>query len=290
MVWVALTIAAAFLQNLRSMLQKRLTGRLSVNGAAYARFCYALPFAWLYLAILGASTGLPAPNAGFWAYCLVGSVGQMFATACLLAAFTLRSFAVSTALSKTEAVQTAIIGLLVLGDRISPLASLGIGISFVGVLLLMSGMSLRDALQGPRGLVLGLLAGAGLAVASVAFRGAALALADGDAAARAGVTLAAALTVQTVLMGGYLAAVQPGELRRVAKAARAGIWVGVCGASASVCWFTAMTLQASALVRALGQIELLFALLASGWVFRERIRGRELAGIGALIGGIYLLL
>ena len=32
------------------MLQKRLTGELSVNGAAYVRFVYAIPFAWIYVA------------------------------------------------------------------------------------------------------------------------------------------------------------------------------------------------------------------------------------------------
>ena len=33
--WIPLTIAAAFLQNLRSTLQKQLTGKLSAIGATY---------------------------------------------------------------------------------------------------------------------------------------------------------------------------------------------------------------------------------------------------------------
>ena len=289
MLWIPLTIAAAFLQNLRSLLQRRLTGALSVNGAAYVRFCFALPFAWLYLGVLAGSDGLPAPDGVFWSYVIAGSLGQMFASACLLAAFTLRSFAVGTALSKTEAVQTALLGLVVLGDRLAPWAWLGVGISFLGVLLLMTGVSVRDALKHPRGLTLGLLAGAGLAVAAVGFRGAALALPAGDAALRAALTLAAALTLQTLLMGLYLRLREPGELTRVVSAWRPGLAVGLCGAAASVAWFTAMTLEASALVRALGQIELLFALLASGWVFRERVRPRELIGVVTLVAGILLL-
>lgn len=278
------------MQNLRSVLQKRLTGALSVNGAAYVRFCFALPFAWIGLLALALIQPLPAPNAGFWMFCAAGSLGQVFASACLLSAFTLRSFATSTALSKTEALQTAVIGLLVLDDRITALAAVGVGVSLGGVLLLMSGVSVRDALRSPRGLVLGLLAGSGLAVAAVGFRGAALALPEGSALLRASLTLAVALTLQTLLMGLFLRLSEPGELTRVVASWRQGIWVGVCGAMASLGWFTAMTLQTAALVRALGQVELLFALLASGWVFRERIRPRELAGIAALVFGIYLLL
>ncbi|MFU8815057.1 MAG: hypothetical protein ACNA7W_06910 [Pseudomonadales bacterium] len=292
--WIPLTIAAAFLQNLRSMLQKRLTGVLSVNGAAYARFCYALPFAWIYLYLLAGWESPPTTNVSFWIFCAVGSLGQIFASACLLSAFTLRSFAVSTALSKTEVVQTALLGLVVLHDQLAPQAVIGIGVSFIGVLLLGSGLTLRDLLRPgygrTRGLTLGLLAGAGLAVSVVGFRGAALALPEGSALMRAGLVLAVALTLQTLVMGAFLALREPGQLSRVAGAWRGGALVGLCGAAASVGWFTAMTLQTAALVRALGQVELLFALLVSGWVFRERISARELVGVGALVFGIYLLL
>lgn len=290
MAWVILTIAAAFLQNLRSILQKRLTGDLSVNGAAYVRFCYALPFAWCYVAVLAAGEALPAMGAGFWLYCLTGGVAQILGTACLLGGFTHRSFAVTTALSKTESVQTALIGFVLLGDRIAAQPALGIAISLVGVLLLMSGVSLRDLLRDGHGLLLGVLAGTGFAVAAVCFRGAALALPEGGVMLRAGLALAVALTLQTAIMGLYLAGREPGQLIRVATAWRSGLAVGLCGAAASVGWFTAMTLEASALVRALGQVELLFALAASSWLFGERVTGRDLVGIAALLGGVYLLL
>lgn len=288
--WIVLTVAAAFAQNLRSLLQKRLTGALSVKGAAYVRFCYALPFAVLYLVALALDRGLPATTPGFWVFCTTGALAQILATASLLAAFTLRSFAVSTALSKTEAAQTAVIGFVLLGDVVSMAAMAGIFISLVGVVLLTGGARVADALRDRRALLLGLLAGGGLAVAAVGYRGAALSLPEGAATLRAGVTLAVALAVQTVVMGGYLAWREPGELRRVAASWRPGLLVGLCGAAASAGWFTAMTLQTAALVRAVGQVELLFALLTSHMVFGERVTGREVVGITTLVGGIYLLL
>ncbi|MFV2091038.1 MAG: hypothetical protein ACC642_10285, partial [Pseudomonadales bacterium] len=70
-IWIPITIAAAFLQNLRSMLQKRATGDLSVNGASYIRFYYALPFVWVYFGWLLLDQSLPEINAQFLAYCLV---------------------------------------------------------------------------------------------------------------------------------------------------------------------------------------------------------------------------
>ena len=67
--WLGITLVAAFLQNVRSLLQKRLTGKLSVNGAAYVRFLYAVPFAWVYALWLwdGQPTGF---NATFFSYVL----------------------------------------------------------------------------------------------------------------------------------------------------------------------------------------------------------------------------
>ncbi len=43
--WITITIAAAFLQNLRSMLQKHLKARLSSLEATAIRFFFAMPLA-----------------------------------------------------------------------------------------------------------------------------------------------------------------------------------------------------------------------------------------------------
>ena len=43
--WVVFTILAAFFQNLRTSLQKKLNKDLSLVASAYVRFAFALPFA-----------------------------------------------------------------------------------------------------------------------------------------------------------------------------------------------------------------------------------------------------
>ena len=81
--WIPITLAAAFFQNLRSALQKHLKGRLSTPGATFSRFAYAAPLALVYVAALGALTGepLPRPNVTFALYALVGGLAQITATA-----------------------------------------------------------------------------------------------------------------------------------------------------------------------------------------------------------------
>ena len=141
-----------------------------------------------------------------------------------------------------------------------------------------------------RGAWLGIAAGAGFAVSAVCYRAASLALPEGAFFVRAAVTLLGATALQTVGMGAYLLWREPGSLGRVARSWRAAVWVGLAGMLASAGWFSAMTLMAAAYVRALGQIELLFAFAAGVVLFRERVRIREVGGALLMVVGLVLLL
>lgn len=288
-IWVPITLAAAFMQNVRSLLQKRLTGELSVNGASYARFIFALPFALAYLGYLSIERQVPAPNVEFFVFVVLGAMSQIVGTSALIASFTARNFAVGTAYSKTEVVQTAMVGFLVLSEPIGGLAVLAIAVSFVGVWVLS--VPNRSVVFKPdRAMWLGLLAGAGFAIAAVCFRGASLALGDGNFLVRASVTLAVGLVVQTTLMGVYLLVREAGQVGAVVRSWRVSIWVGLAGMLASAGWFTAMTLETAALVRALAQVELIFTFLTAVVIFKESVHAREVAGVVLIVGGLCLLL
>jgi len=288
--WIIITVGAAFLQNLRSLLQRRLEGKLSVNGASFVRFVYALPFAWVYATMVVSDQVMHTLTTPFFVSCLIGGVAQIFATSALLAAMVDSNFAVGTALSKTETLQAALLGFILFGESLTWSMLIGIAISFVGVLLLSGKSSIREFLVGKRAVVLGLLAGSGFALSAVEYRAASLALAEGDAVERAATTLAVALGMQVLLMGFYLAMREPGQLRAVWRARREGVWVGLAGAGASAGWFTAMTMVSAALVRAVAQVELLFTFVTAVWILREKISISHILGAVLIIGGILLLI
>ena len=81
----------------------------------------------------------------------------------------------------------------------------------------------------------------------------------------------------------------PGQLGAVLRSWRVSGWVGFSGMLASAGWFTAMTIQNAAYVRALGQIELVFTFIASTLFFGERTTPVELLGILLVISGILVL-
>ena len=297
LLWIPLTIAAAFLQNVRSALQKHLKDRLGTTGATFVRFGYGFPFALLYLAGLAAFTDLPVPqlNLRFIVIVMIGGLAQIVATGLLVSLFDKRNFAVGTTYSKTETVQAAIFGLLFLGEAVSVNATIGILISLAGVIAITvarspAGLRAIATSWTERPAQIGLASGAFFGIAAVSYRGASLSLGGDGFIMQAAVTLAFALVFQTIVMGSYMAVREPAELRASLAAWRVAIWVGLSGALASIGWFTAMTIQQAALVRALGQIELVFTIAASTLIFRERIVRLELVGIILVVAGIIILI
>lgn len=287
---------AAFFQTLRFMLQKKLSmGQLSALGATFARFAYAAPFA----AVLAIATlyvsgeTVPSPGAQFWVYALTGGLAQILATWFVVLLFAERNFAVGITFKKTEVVQTAIVGLVVLGDRISVTGFVAILIGLVGVLVLSDPPEKgKDGVLrrlGNRAALLGLASGAFFAVSAVGYRGATLEVAADLPFLRAILTVAAVTASQSLFMSLYLRWREPGELTRAWRSRRTAVWMGVASLAGSIGWFTAFTLQNAAYVFAVGQVEVIFSMAASVLFFRERIARRELSGIALVTGSILLL-
>jgi drug/metabolite transporter (DMT)-like permease len=295
--WVPITIFAAFCQNMRSALQKHLRGRLSTSGATFSRFFYAVPFAALYAAGLAVLAGypVPQPNPAFTGYALLGGLTQIIATALLLYLFGFRNFAVGTTYSKTETVQAAIFGIVILGDPIGLGAGVAILVSLVGVVaisLATTDLRASNLLRSltDRTALIGIASGAFFGISAVSYRGASLSLGGEGFLMQAAFTLACVTVFQTLVMAVYMRLREPGQITRVIQSWKVALWVGLSGMMGSAGWFTAMTIQNAAYVRALGQIELVFTFAASYFFFHEKANRVELFGIALVIGGILILL
>lgn len=294
--WIPITLAAALFQTLRFMLQRQLSlGTLSAGGATLARFLYSAPLVAILICFYMGFTGQAWPSFGlsFWMYGAIGGLAQIVATICVVSLFKARNFAVGITFKNTEAIQSVFIGWIVLGDGVSLWALAAVGLGVVGVLTLSAPPALaqvgwRDMINKASGL--GLAAGVLFAVSGVSYRGASLSLDLTDPVARAGLTLAAVTAMQTVAMIIWLRWRDPGQVAAVWQARRVAVWVGLMSMAGSFCWFLAFTLQNAAFVKAVGQVELIFSMLASVVIFREAVSGREWAGMAVLLASILLLI
>lgn len=299
--WIVITVAAAFLQNIRSAMQKHLKGVMGTTGATFVRFGYGVPFALLYLAILwrGFDRPLPVPDAHFFLWAVIGGLSQIAATFLLVHLFSFRNFAVGTAYSRTEPAQAALFALVFLGEAASRGTLVAIAISVVGVMIIsvartpLSVTSLVTSVF-TRTAGIGLLSGTFFGLSAVSYRSASLALApslpEPDFVMQASFTLGFVILLQTVTMLAWILIREPDELKRVVKAWRPGLLVGFAGASASFGWFMAMTLQQAAIVKVVAQVEMLFTFASAVFIFREWINKLEVLGCLLIVLGVVMLL
>ncbi|AJY47340.1 DMT family transporter [Martelella endophytica] len=299
--WIGITFAAAFLQNMRSMLQKYLKGRMGTLGSTFTRFGFGLPFAALYFGILAAGFERPVPaaNGEFAIWAAIGAAGQIAATFLLVYLFSFRNFAVGTAYSRTEPAQAAILAFLFFGATISFAAVAAILISIAGVILISlsrNEVGLKRLILGltTRTALIGIASGTLFALSAISYRQASLSLAPSlpapDSVMQAAFTLLIVIFMQTVAMTAWMLAFDRGELVKVARAWRPALVVGFVGATASFGWFTAMTLQQASIVKAVGQVEMLFTFATAVLVFKERMTGAEVIGCVLVVCGVLTLL
>ncbi len=294
--WIAVTLWAAFAQTLRNAAQRHLTAELGTLGATLVRFLYGLPFAALWLALVArfGDYAMPEAGGGFVFWVTLGAVAQIVATALLLATMQQSNFALGVAYSKTEIIQVAVFGLVFLGDAVSLSVALAVACGTLGVLLISPADKARPIASlavgwTSRAAMLGLGSGAGFALAAVGYRGAALALGGTPFPIAAAYALVIALTIQTLLLGGWLAWRDRAVVWRVFAAWKPSLFAGFMGAAASAGWFTAFAIETAAHVRTLGLIELVFSMAVARRFFREKLTRLEAGGMALIAAGVALI-
>ena len=287
--WALFTIIAAAAQTARNAMQRELTESLGTVGATHVRFLFGFPFALLSLMAIWLVSGEPLPRPGwaFWPWVFDGALAQIAATALMLAAMNDRSFVVTIAYIKTEAVQVALFGFVLLGDVVTLPMAVAILIATAGVLV----MSLKPGVSGGfRPTLLGLAAGALFGLSATGYRGAILSLQGNGYVVAATFTLVVGLVIQSVVPSLYLWWRDPGVLVAIVRAWRPSVLAGFMGALASQFWFLAFALASVASVRTVALVEVLFAQAISRFIFGQHTSAREGVGIALVVIGVVLLL
>ena len=293
-IWIPITIFAAFSQNLRSIYQKKLQKNMSNISSTYTRFLFGLPFVLIYFLFLynfsNSKFLVSNINTTFLLYCLIGGISQIIATFLLLKIFKTNNFSVATSYSKTEPIQAAFFGFILLSDPISFIGLIGIIIGLIGIMITsIKKINLRINFFN-LSVFYGLLSGSLFGLSAVLFRGASHSLFSIDYMLTSSFTLLIAIVIQTLIITFYILLTDIKQFYLLYFNWKDGLIVGFFGAFASICWFYAMSIQNVAYVRALGQIELIFTILASILYFKEKIIANEILGVLIILIGILIIL
>ena len=297
MSWVLITAIASLSQTLRSVFQKNLIEDLGVLISAYSRFIFALPFVTLLAVIfLGTQELVVLKNLSLttWFFLISASICQILFTIILIKLFTLRSFAIGVAFSKTEVIQTTLLEIIIIGFILTSHVLLAIIIGFIGMLF-MSKQKLIGEVSYNRlflmQVTLGVSCGIFLGLSSVLYK-VALDSVNSDLIYKKVLVLSFfALAFQSAILGLYIIFTEGKQnILKLVLTWKKGLPVGFCGCLATFCWFYAFSLVDATLVRAVGQLEIVFSVLISYIFYKERITGFELIGMGLITISILALL
>ncbi len=288
--WILSTLIAAWFQSMRTAYQNSLSKESGTLHATLARSLFGLPFVLIYGAFcwmfLGPING-SLPNA-FYISATIGAVAQVAATYLMLSLFKTQSFTSGTLFAKTEALMTALLGLIIFASPLSGFAWIGIFFGVIGIIILSikSQMSIGSFFQ--KSSALGIASGLCFAITSLSVAFASREL-EGHLATRAAVSLIFVLGVQSVLLWGIQSYLEKNLLSPFSKNAMLSNKVGFFSAVGSIGWFTAFTLANPALVKTLGQIEVIGTLYYSKYRFSESISNREWIGGSFILASVVIV-
>ena len=288
-IWIFAAIFAAACQTARSAFQKNMISKLGDYGAAYIRFCYALPFTSLIWLIWISIPGNNIPGLSLYSLflCLLGSIFQVLFTYVLMKVFAHKNFATGIAFSKTEVILIAFLEIIILSVTFSISIMLGIILGVISVLFLSYAKKADSILKTFKllinsilsvGTLVGLLSGLLLAASVVTFRMSIISV-EAPLLDKSLFISFIAIVFQTILVGLYLVINKRDQFLAVIKYWKPSLPAGLCGTGATFGWFVAFGLTTAAEVRAVGQIELIFSILISVIFFKEKIKITELTGI-----------
>jgi drug/metabolite transporter (DMT)-like permease len=279
------------MQSIRTAGQKSLSVKLNAMATTLIRFLFALPLVWIYLFSVShfKQIELPELNHSFIFSALFAATAQIAATAFVIMAFRFQNFAVATSIVKTEAVLTALVGVLVFDAVLSGAGWFSVVIGVIGVIILSkTDVGFSSIFKSPAS-AYGMAAALCFAFATLWIRQASLSL-ETDRILSAAFTLAYMVTFQALVVLSYVATFNKNQLPLIRKNWKMCCFVGITSMLGSVGWFTAASLQTAAYVKALGQVEFFFTLLITHRIFKEKISVREYLGMVLIIASVLILL
>ncbi len=295
MSWVFYTITAALLQTFRNLEQKNLNKKLDGLTVSWSRFIGPFP---LSIGLVCYTYSQVSP--GFILICFITAASQILGNLCLLKTFKSRNFSIGIAFYKTETLQALLIGILCFKDSIPINGILAIIVTTIGIgclsqLNFKSRKTLTQSFKNTS-VIYGLLTGFSFSISAFTLKHACTLLSP---AGHNPIKTALIVLLWVIFFQNLLFISIKTHQKRLkedllalinAENKYSALKTTALSFFASICWFTAYGMGNVVYVKAIGQIELVFAIVASHFLLKEKLKRVELIGILLIILGILWLI
>ncbi len=291
MLWIIFTIAATILQTFRNLEQKSLNKKLDTLTVSWSRFILPLPFAIATVVLT-----LAEVKVEFIWFCAFTGFFQILGNLFLLKTIQSKNFGVGIAFYKTEILQSLLLGILFFHQQVSSIGVLAIITTSIGMIL-MSNFTIKNFRQNiDKVAFYGALSGLSFSFSAFGIKFASSNLIENGYSdfKAAVIVLMWVITFQNMFFS-ITKAAQNRFIKDLSSLfAAENKWsfvkTGLLSYAGSVCWFVAYAIGNVVYVKAVGQTELLFAVLISYVHLKEKLRISEMIGITVTLLGILTLI
>lgn len=291
MSWLICTLIGATLQTFRNLEQKHLNKKIDTLTVSWSRFILPLPFALIAVCLT-----INSITAEFFLYVLITAICQIAGNFFLLQTFKSKNFSIGVAFYKTEVLQTLLLGLVLFNQHISNIGIYAIFITTIGVIL-MSNLSLKTfGKDFDRAAIFGILSGLAFSISAFNLQFASHEMMNHGHSVISGsiLTLLWVIAIQNVIFF-IIKTYQKRFLQDLkslfnAENKSSFFKMGFLSFAGSAFWFIAYAIGDVIYVKAVGQIEMVLAVLISHLHLKEKHLGREVAGITLTSIGILTLI
>jgi len=296
MIWILYTVVAIVFQTMRNLEQKHLNKSLDAITTSWSRFILLFPLAAIVVGFTFSST-----NPGFALNCLTAALFQACGNIFLVKTLQSKNFSIGIAFYKTEILQAMIVGFLLFDQTLSKIAVIAILVGTVGVIM-MSGLRFNNGWKSfveslkNKSTAFGLLSGFCFSFSAFNLKSAAtLKIAGGESVLLASTTVLIWVIFFQNIGFALVKLIQnrfTQDLKSLFAVENKSTFVklALLSFAGSICWFAAYSSGKVVYVKALGQIELIAAILVSHFYLKEKHNFIQIIGIALTALGILILL
>jgi len=291
MSWLICTLIGATLQTFRNLEQKYLNKKLDTLTVSWSRFILPMPFA-----IIAVVTTFYYANSAFIFYIGITAVCQIAGNFLLLKTIKSKNFSIGVAFYKTEVLQTMLLGMIFFGQHISEIGIYAIIATAFGVIL-MSNLTLKNFSKVfDKAAFLGILSGLAFSISAFNLKFASEEMMNQGFSIIEGplLTLLWVIAFQNLIFFVIKTAQKRfiTDLKKLFASENKSSFIkmGVLSFAGSFFWFVAYAMGNVIYVKAVGQIEMVLALLISQVHLKEKHLLREICGIALTSIGILVLI
>ena len=283
--WMLFAFLSAVFAALTSIFAKIGIKDVDSNLATALRTVVVLVMAWLMVLITGSLDGIRVISEHTLLFLILSGLATGASWLCYFKAISLGDVNKVAPIDKSSTILTMMLAFILLGERFSPVAGIGMALMFIGTMLMIERKDVERKEGKPSWIVYAVLSAVFAALTSILGK---IGIEGVDS------NLGTAIRTCVVLIMAWMIVFMQGTWRQTGDIGRRNggflILSGLATGASWLCFYRALQEGPASLVVPIDKLSILFTVLFAVIILKEKMSGKSWSGLALLVVGTLMLL